>query len=93
MCNKAIDNYPHTWEFVTECYKIQEICDKAVNTHSSAIFFSECYKTQEMCDKAFDKSFLAFIYILDWYRAQEMCSSTISENPFAIRYFPDIFQY
>ena len=46
-----------------------------------------------MCDKAFDKSFLAFICILDWYRAQEMCSSTISENPFAIRYFPDIFQY
>ena len=24
MCNKVVDNYPHTLEFVTECYKTQK---------------------------------------------------------------------
>ena len=31
MCNKAVNNYPHALEFGPECYKTQEMCDKAVN--------------------------------------------------------------
>ena len=31
MCDKAVNNYPSTIKFVTECYKTQEICDKGVN--------------------------------------------------------------
>ena len=27
MCNKAVGNYPHTLEFVPECYKTQKMCD------------------------------------------------------------------
>ena len=45
-----------------------------------------------MCDKAFDKSFLAFIYILDWYKAQEICDSIICEDSFSIRYFSDQYK-
>ena len=37
MCNKAVDNYPHALEFVSECYKTQKMCDKAVNTYPSTI--------------------------------------------------------
>ena len=28
MCHKAVENYPHALEFVTECYKTQKMSDK-----------------------------------------------------------------
>ena len=37
MCNKAVDNYPHSLEFVPECYKTQKMCDKAVEKHPTTI--------------------------------------------------------
>ena len=47
MCNKAVDNYPHALEFVTECYKTQNMCDKAVDTYPSTTkFVPEFHKTQ-----------------------------------------------
>ena len=39
MCNKAVDNYPHVLQFVLECYKTHEMCDKVVNAHYSTIKF------------------------------------------------------
>ena len=32
MCNKVVYNYVDTVEFVTDGFKAQEMCDKAVNT-------------------------------------------------------------
>ena len=32
MCDKAVDDYPSTTQNVPECYKTQEMCNKAVNT-------------------------------------------------------------
>ena len=48
MCNKAVDNYPHTLEFVPDCYITQKMCDKAVHTHPSVIEYviieyNECF--------------------------------------------------
>ena len=37
MCNEAVENYPHALEFVPECYKAQNMCDKAVNTYPTTI--------------------------------------------------------
>ena len=31
MCDKAVDTHPTILKFVPDCYKAQEICDKAVN--------------------------------------------------------------
>ena len=31
MCDKAVDTHPTILKFVPDCYKTQEICDKAVN--------------------------------------------------------------
>ena len=31
MCDKAVDTHPSTIQFVPECYKPQEECDKAIN--------------------------------------------------------------
>ena len=61
MCNKAVDNYPHALEFVSECYKTQKMCDKAVNTYSSVIkFVLECFVTQKKCDKVVN----VFLYLI-----------------------------
>ena len=58
MCNKAVDNYPCTLEFVPECYKTQKVC---VDAHLSTIqFVFEYYKTQEMCYKAVN----IFLYLI-----------------------------
>ena len=32
MCNKAVGTYPSPIQFVSECYKTQEMCDTAVDT-------------------------------------------------------------
>ena len=36
----VIDYYPHALEFVPECYKIQKMCDDAVDTYSTIKFVS-----------------------------------------------------
>ena len=32
MCDKAVDNYSHVLEFVSDCYKTQEMCVEVVDT-------------------------------------------------------------
>ena len=86
MCNKAVDNYPHALEYVSECYKT---CDKAVNTYPSTTkFVSECFMTLEMWDKAVSRCFIVFDSILDQYKTQEVCGRVVSEDPFFIVYCP-----
>ena len=87
MHNKTVDNYLHALEFIPDCYMVQEMCYKIVNTHSSTIeLVPECCKTQKMCDKPFNKSFLAFFYTLDQYETQNMCDRIITVDPFSLRY-------
>ena len=55
--------------------KLKKMCDKAVNTHPSAIqFVAQCYKTQEMCDKAVNRYF--FISVFERYKTQELCDKS-----------------
>ena len=56
MCNRAVDNDPHTLKFNPNCYVTQKMSDKAVNTHHSTIKL-ECYKTHELFDKAVNRCF------------------------------------
>ena len=55
MCNKVVDNYPHTLEFVPDCYIAQECMIKlSILTFSTIKFVPEYYKTQEMREKDFN---------------------------------------
>ena len=67
ICNKAVENYPHTLHFVPECYKTKKkMCNKAVNTYPSTIkLIPECFMTQKMCGKAINRCFFAFDFISD----------------------------
>ena len=69
MCNKAIENYPHALEYVSECYKTQKMCDKADDIfHSTIRFVAECYKTNEICHRAVIDAFLYLIlFLIDIY--------------------------
>ena len=70
MCYKAVDDYAHVLDFVSDWYKIQK-CNKAVDTCPCAIqFVLECYKTQEMCDKVVFQELFMLQYCLDWYKTQ-----------------------
>ena len=52
MCEKAILENSVTLKYVTDCYKSQEIHNKAVENYSHALkYVFQCLKTQNMCDK------------------------------------------
>ena len=41
------------YNMVTDCYKNQDVCEKAVDNYPYAFtFFPDCHKFQEMYDKA-----------------------------------------
>ena len=84
MCNKAIENYPHALEQVSECCKTQKISDKAVDTYPFTIkFLPECYKTKEMCHRAVH--IFVFDSIPDKYKTQEICNLAVSLHfPFIV---------
>ena len=73
MCDKAVNNYPSTIEFVPECYKTQKMCDEAVN---KCLFVFNCIpdqcKTQEMCGEAVDYSLAVLKLISDWFVTSKM---------------------
>ena len=63
MCDKAILEFGRTLksvpdrllQIVSDCYKNQEMCTKAVDNYLHALQFApECYKTQKMWNKTVD---------------------------------------
>ena len=63
MCDKAILEFGRTLksvpdrllQIVSDCYKNQEMCTKAVDNYLHALqFVPECYKTQKMWNKTVD---------------------------------------
>ena len=48
-------------QFVSDCYKNQQMYDKAVDTHPSTIqYVPECSKNEEMCNIAVNRCFFVF---------------------------------
>ena len=57
MNDKAILEDGETLKYVPDCYKNQEMCNKAVDNYSYALeFVPECFMTQKMSDKAVNTS-------------------------------------
>ena len=58
MYKKAVDYfYLYALESALGYYKTQKMCDKVVDSYSSAIqSIPECFKTQKLCDKTADVS-------------------------------------
>ena len=75
---------------VPDCYKIQKICNKAVDNYAHALeFVRDCYKTQKMCVKTVDTCLFKFDSVPDQYKTQEMCDKTVFNDPFMLKYCLD----
>ena len=62
MCDKFILENGGTLKSVTDCYKNQEMCSKAIDNYPHALeFISECYKTQKCIMKLPIPSILKFV--------------------------------
>ena len=90
--------------FAPDCYKTQEICNKAVNTSPSTIllflnairlftlkYCQNRYKTQEMCGKAISEDLFILKYYYDNYKTGEMCDKAADDFLPALKYVLDCF--
>ena len=78
MCDKAIIENGGTLKSVPDCYKNQEMSNKAVDNYPHALeFVPECYKTQEMRDKAVDTYPSTIKVVPGCFMAQEMCDKAV----------------
>ena len=67
MCDKAVNDYPSTTQFVSECFKTQKICDKAV----MIIFMNNIYTGNI-------KKFSAKkLYMETWYSSKFLWISSV----------------
>ena len=77
MCDKSINTHLSI-QFVPECYKTQEMCDKAVNRCFFVfIYILDWYKTQEMCDRVISEDPFMIVYCSDRCKTQGMCDESI----------------
>ena len=80
MCNKAVDNYPHALEFVSECYKSQCVIKLLIfiflqyNLFLNTIILKKCVH----------RCFFVFDSIPDQYKTQEIRDIIVSLHPFLI---------
>ena len=63
---------------MVDCYKNQQLCDKADHNYPQALeFVPEWYKTQNMCDKAVDNPLSTIQFVPEHYKTQEMCYKAV----------------
>ena len=79
MCDKAILENGGTLNSVPDCYKNQEISNKAVNDYPHALeFVSEYYKSQNMCNQAVDTYHYTIKFVSKCHKTQEMCIKAVN---------------
>ena len=78
MCDKAVNTYPSTTEYVPDPFKTQETCDKVVDK-SPFVFDSipNQNKTQEMCNEIVSGDTIKNCH--DRYEAREICNKAVGE--------------
>ena len=85
MCNKTVNTSPSPIQFVTECYKNQEMCVKAVDS------VLDQYNAQAMSDKAVCYVLFILKYWLDGYKIQKACDKAVDGFLSALKFFLDWF--
>ena len=91
MCDKSINTHLSI-QFVSECYKTQEMCDKAVSRCFFVfIYILDWYKTQEMCDRVISKDPFMIVYCSDRCKTQGMCDESVDVCLAASKFIPDCY--
>ena len=73
MCEKAVNIYDSTIQFVPDCYKTQKMCDKVIcEDHFMIVNDPDRYKTQGRSDKVVDDCLAALRFITDSFVTSKM---------------------
>ena len=75
MCNKAILGNDGALKSVPDCYKNQEMCNKAVDNVLE--FVRECFMTLKICDKAVNTDPSTIKFFPKCFMTQEMYDKTV----------------
>ena len=77
MCDKAILENVET-KSVPDCYKNQEMCNKAVDNCPHALdYVPECYKTQKVFDEAVRTYPSTIKFVPEFIMTQEICDKGV----------------
>ena len=92
MCNKAVDTHPSTIQFVPECYKNQEMREKAVN-RCLFVFDSIAnqYEPQEICEVVVYLYPFLSVYCPNKYKTQTMYDKAVGNCLAASKFISDWF--
>ena len=67
-----------TLKSVPDCYKNQQLCDKAVENYPHALeFVPECYKSQKLCNRAVYTHRSTIQFVPECYKTQEICYKAV----------------
>ena len=79
MFGKAITDNGGTLRSVPDCYKYQDMCNKAVDNYPRVLeFVPECYRAQKMCDKAVVTYPSTIKFVPECIMTQEMFDKAVS---------------
>ena len=92
MRDKTVSTYPSTIKFVPECFKTQEMCNKAVN-RCFFVFNSipDQQKTQKICDRVVSEDPFLKMYVPDQYKTQQMCDEAVDDFLAPWKFVPNWF--
>ena len=91
MCDKAVSENDGTLKFVPDCYKNQEICNKAVDNFALE-FVPGFYMTQEMCNKIANTHYSTMKFVPECYKTQEMSYKAFNKCFLSFFHIPDRYK-
>ena len=90
MCDKAILENGGTLKSVLDCYKNQEMYNKAADNYPHALeFVPECCKIQKMCD---DAHLSSIKFVPECYKTYEMYNKAVNRCLFITDSIPDQYE-
>ena len=88
MCEKVIIENGGILEFIPDCYKNQNMCDKAVILPQYNLLLN-AISIKKTCDKAIDTCPFVVDSVHDQYVTQEMHDKVVSKELIIPKYCPD----
>ena len=85
---KTILKNAGTLKSVSDCYKNQEMCNKAVGNYPHAVeYVPECFMTQKTCDKVVNTYSFTIQFVPECYKTQKICDKAFSKSFLAFYVF------
>ena len=92
MHDKGVNNYPPTISFVSECYKIYKIFDKAISRcFLYFILFPIDTRPKKYVTEVFPKIFLCYQIFSNRYKTQRKCDKAVDDCLAVIKLISDEF--